>query len=89
MRASLIARATRLNNPLRGTLLAIQQIARRVPSFICGYALSPLAGGALQQLQHVLVAVAGRLGHALLTGAVRRNVCGELAPSLYIETPLR
>lgn len=32
--------------------------------------------------------MAGRLGHALLTGTVRRNVCSELAPSLYIETPL-
>ena len=45
-----------------------------------------LAGGAFEQLQHVLVGVAGRLRHALLTGAVRRNVCGGLAPSLYIET---
>ena len=38
----------------------------------------PLAGGAFEQLQHVLVAVAGRLRHTLLTGAVSRNVCGEL-----------
>ena len=68
---------------------AIHQIARRVPSLYRCYALSPLAGGALQQPQHVLVAVAGHLGHALLTGAVRRNVYGELALSLYIETPLR
>lgn len=30
--------------------------------------------------------MAGCLRHALLTGAVRRNICGELAPSLYIET---
>ena len=30
--------------------------------------------------------MAGCLGHTLLTGEVRRNICGELAPSLYIET---
>ena len=34
------------------------KIARRVPS-LCRYAFSPLAGGAFQQLQHVLVGVAG------------------------------
>lgn len=46
------------------------KIARRVPSLYRCYALSLLAGGAFQQLQHVLVAVAGRLRHALLAGAV-------------------
>lgn len=34
------------------------QIARRVPSFV-SLCAQPLAGGALQQLQHVLVGVAG------------------------------
>ena len=43
----------------KGTRQAIHQIARRVPSLYRRYALSPLAGGAFQQLQYVLVAVAG------------------------------